>query len=413
LCEISNEYEIIFNTESDDSHFFGYYGISPVSKCGKYLLAHRANFEGRSITSSDFVEIGYYNIVNKQWFSIDISYAFNWQEGSMLQWLAGSKEVEFVYNVIENGRLFSKTFSIITGDYKINPCHVYACSPQSNHSAVISYTSISKNRASYGYVKSFSECINLNPLSISILNHDKGELVEILSRLTLEECLGRELSSKSYIQHFYWSPDGTKALFYLREKRGRSFDSCLIAISTKGEILNTYIENELSHITWRDDDSFIVFCRPITFRDNRFFELFFDYSKRLAIAIFGLTVSKKTKINSIRKIHRYGYYLYNIFGNSSPVSRFSAEDRDGHPSYIGIDKFISDTYQDSLNYRELYSYKLDDRSSSIIGRFYSPFNNCDYRCDLHPRYIQGFNWICIDSAHSGKRQIYLIAPIQR
>ncbi|MBC7289368.1 MAG: hypothetical protein H5T86_15270, partial [Armatimonadetes bacterium] len=44
-----------------------------------------------------------------------------------------------------------------------------------------------------------------------------------------------------------------------------------------------------------------------------------------------------------------------------------------------------------------------------IGRFFSPPElSGEIRCDLHPRWNRAGDKVCIDSAHTGVRQMYVL-----
>ena len=82
---------------------------------------------------------------------------------------------------------------------------------------------------------------------------------------------------------------------------------------------------------------------------------------------------------------------------------------DGHPSFSHDGRYmLSDTYALEDQYRYLYLYDLKKDSVKEIGKFFSPFNNCGYRSDLHPRFSPDEKKIVIDSAHNGRHGMLLI-----
>ena len=78
---------VMFSTPADHSHFFGYYHESPLSADGCYLLAHRVTFDGREVDAADRAEVGLFDLRDGSWRTLGSTAAFNWQQGSMLQWL--------------------------------------------------------------------------------------------------------------------------------------------------------------------------------------------------------------------------------------------------------------------------------------------------------------------------------------
>jgi hypothetical protein len=54
-------------------------------------------------------------------------------------------------------------------------------------------------------------------------------------------------------------------------------------------------------------------------------------------------------------------------------------------------------------------FRPEDGTLVTIGRFYSPPGLAeDIRCDLHPRWNRDGTQVCVDSAHEGERQMYVI-----
>lgn len=99
---------IVFKTpENELAEWFGYYNYDPLDSSHDRLLVHRANFDGRHITETDIVEIGYYNINSGEWTSLGKTDSFNWQQGSMLQWLPSDCD-KVIYNLSDN-----KNYSLV------------------------------------------------------------------------------------------------------------------------------------------------------------------------------------------------------------------------------------------------------------------------------------------------------------
>jgi hypothetical protein len=83
---------------------------------------------------------------------------------------------------------------------------------------------------------------------------------------------------------------------------------------------------------------------------------------------------------------------------------------DGHCSYSPDRQWLmTDTYPDDEHKRTLILYHLESGTRIDIGRFYSPpALTGPIRCDLHPRWSRDGQQVCIDSAHEGDRQMYVI-----
>jgi hypothetical protein len=88
---------------------------------------------------------------------------------------------------------------------------------------------------------------------------------------------------------------------------------------------------------------------------------------------------------------------------------------DGHCSYSPDRRWIlTDTYPDARRRRTLILYNVERKQRVDVGSFYSPPEldvgpYAEMRCDLHPRWSRDGRAVCIDSAHEGLRQMYVLA----
>lgn len=84
----------------------------------------------------------------------------------------------------------------------------------------------------------------------------------------------------------------------------------------------------------------------------------------------------------------------------------------GHMTYSPVDKrwLLTDTYPDPVtNERVLILFDVDNNGRHDVGSFYAdPALTKDNRCDLHPRWSQDGQRVCINSMHQHERQMYEI-----
>jgi Tol biopolymer transport system component len=82
----------------------------------------------------------------------------------------------------------------------------------------------------------------------------------------------------------------------------------------------------------------------------------------------------------------------------------------GHCTYLPGSKFIlNDTYPDHERNQNPYLYEVATGRRTPLGAFHSPNRYTgEWRCDTHPRFSPDGKNVCIDSAHDGGRQMYLI-----
>jgi len=84
--------------------------------------------------------------------------------------------------------------------------------------------------------------------------------------------------------------------------------------------------------------------------------------------------------------------------------------KDGHCSYSPDRRWLmTDESDPEAKGRRVVLIRLSDEMRFDIGSFYSlPHLKGDVRCDLHPRWSRTGRQVCIDAAHEGTRQIYVI-----
>ena len=84
---------------------------------------------------------------------------------------------------------------------------------------------------------------------------------------------------------------------------------------------------------------------------------------------------------------------------------------DGHPTFNpnNQDIFISDTYEQEDNHRELFLFNINTNNKVDIDRLYSmkEYDNSAIRCDLHPKWSYDGKYISIDTVNDGVRGIYI------
>lgn len=104
------------------------------------------------------------------------------------------------------------------------------------------------------------------------------------------------------------------------------------------------------------------------------------------------------------------FHLYDDQTSTRAVIGGDVLTRDGHCTYHpGGEWILTDTYPDKDRMQTLMLYRPRDGKLVELGRFYLPrVPAAEFRCDLHPRWSRDGRFVCIDSMHSGTRQMYLL-----
>jgi len=127
-----------------------------------------------------------------------------------------------------------------------------------------------------------------------------------------------------------------------------------------------------------------------------------------------IKIIRKLKPGLKSKITSEYYKLYDVSNTPKELKGIgkSIITSDGHPMFHPTNKnlFVNDTYPEPDQKQTLMLFDIDKNKRTDLQRFEVPdkFIDFDLKCDLHPRFSRTGKYICIDSAHSGKRQVYIL-----
>lgn len=355
-----------------DETFFGYYDKSPVNSTNKWLLAHRSSIPTRTPPDPNHpVEILLKSLTSGSTIVVDKSQAYNWQQGSRLQWLSDNT---FIYNnwCRSDQKYISKIFDINSNTFKTIPWPIYDCTDK--FALSLDFKHLDKFRPEYGYRAhlpvpdgnyasefgltqidleraSFRELINLNDIAKNNPKFDRS-------------------SDFHKINHIMICPNQQQAMFLHRWfKDGQKYDGLAIIDLHSGNLRFLKTGLMVSHCCWLDD--------------NRIFGYF--------------------ESNTGTR----GYHIINIddsYTNTIPSSSIQHLG-DGHPTHHkGL--IIIDTYPSRNGMQELWLVDTNSYFTKKIGSVLHPIAYFgETRCDLHPRWSRDGNSIFIDTVMNGSRQL--------
>jgi hypothetical protein len=417
--KLNQKVSVDFQTPKDESFKFGYYNYNPISADGTKLLAHKINFEGRLPQENDAVEVGFFDLKTSKWIPLQTSKAFNWQQCSMLQWLGPDFNDRIIFNDYEEGKFISRIINVHTKESKTICKAIYAVHPSGEYSISLNFERCSFTRA-YSYAPKVDEYWkDISPeedviIKVDLLNNTFKKIIS-LDRVIKNSKLPIE-SSKHWFEHIMLNKSGSRFAFYHRYETERGFVTrCLTANSDGSEIWNLPLSDTelISHLGWSNDEDFVVYTRP----QSKFKSLWVGKP------------NKKIKDNLVRKVYRLlikpiipefvkkkvipiatSYYL-NVKDKKGRMGKIeiSPKGMDGHPSFLNSGNYmLTDTYADLNNERHLLLHDLVNNKTIKIGSFFSHYNNCNWRADLHPRFNSEENKIIIDLNLDGNTQIMVI-----
>lgn len=415
--QLSPFLKIVFSTPDKKSIFFGYYNYSPISRDGMKVLAHRSRFEGRMPTANDQVEIGYYHLVENEWYPVAESKAFNWQQGTMLQWLGPDYNNKFIYNDAEDNRFVSHIIDIENKNIKTVPHPIYGVDPKGEFSISLKFERCYWTRA-YNYFSVIDEKWKQNIPSgdgIFKVNLKTGKIQRIISIQDIVELSGGSDTFQHWFEHIMLNPTGNRFAFYHRYGSINEFHTIPYTADIYGKnIWQHPLKNgdRFSHLGWKDETSYVIFTIPENKRINAWKKYkYANDRKRSMIELYRRYVKpliprKITKSIINPKSH---YALTEDQNGIIEVMDSPLLKRDGHPSFTKNGRFmLTDTYENEKGYRDLLLYDLYKKRVVILGTFYSTYNSCGWRADLHPRFSYDERFIIIDSSHNGHHQMIVL-----
>jgi len=416
VMELSDFVALAFQSPEAESFFYGYYNTPQLNQDGDKLLCQKASFEDRMPNGEDECEIGYFSIPEGRWHPLSKSKAFNWQQGSNLQWIGPDFNSRFIFNDREGEKFVARIFSLVTYEIKTLSFPSYAITPDGKFSLGIDYRRAFWTRAySYAGIEdpAFKESINKED-GLFRMNLETDEVHQCFSLQDWLEAKGESIiaENKYWIEHPTLSLGGDYVFVYHRYGDANNFKTeGVILNSASGEVLHEVklkgLEN-FTHIGWSKDDHIAMYITP---QKSISMHLMEPESSGMAFRISLAIYRKVVKPFMPRKLMQQvtainSFYRYYDFQNGDHEDlKYPEFTIDGHPSFTKDGAYmLTDTYQDGESYRHLYLLRRADGKVFHLGKFYSHVNNMGWRADLHPRFSMDDQQIIIDCNLSGYHQ---------
>lgn len=371
-------------TDGERHSFYGYYDNSAFSGNDRYHLIHRVSFCDRLQKPGDIAEIGMIDLESGSYTPLAETTAWNFQQGSMLQWNPASPDDEIIYNVTGQGQYCAAVQNVRTSQVRYTEYPIASVAPVGNIALGINFGRMFDFRPGYGYADlqdPYREELHPDQDGVFVIDllTGAGRLVLSLDEIwAFIKPIFQTQEAKLTINHITFNTDGTRFLFLARwtpPQRQRHVTALLTA-NADGSGLRCLSTDVLqSHYHWRDARKFVMFGGG----------------------------------PQGDQLYEYEDIQAEAAGSTDPVAIDPAYFlRDGHCSYSPNRRWmLYDSYPDRDRMRHLYVYDLLRRRGTTLGSYYSPPSIAgDIRCDLHPRWNRAGTMITFDSAHEGHRHVY-------
>ncbi|HDQ43901.1 MAG TPA: hypothetical protein ENN17_00180 [bacterium] len=359
-----------------EGFFFGFHDKCPWSADNRFLLAHHCGDAPLRMPQPDeSVEVGYFSGEDHTRFQpIGTTLSWNWQMGSMLQWVGKTSDI--IFNDVEGAQNVAR---IVTdqGDHVATLTRpVTAVSPDGKNALSYSFERLRIGAPGYEYANGQeAEAFDRIPQNdglyrISINDQKIWKLFSVADIVELNptSCMK---DAYHFFSHCQFSPSGKRFVFYHRWllSTGRLRSRMISSDLDGGRLYIFPTAGMVSHMCWRDDEDILAYANTNEFGDQYY--LFKDNED-----------------------------VFQVFGKG----QFKT---DGHPQFSNDGRYIlTDTYPDRFRRQSLLVYDMErDLLTTVMQLRISLIYRYDVRCDFHPRWNRNSTMICFDSAHSGKRSL--------
>jgi hypothetical protein len=361
-------------------HFFGYYDKSPWNTTGTRLLCHQTAFTDRPPSEEDAATIGMVHLDDGNRFeSIAKTWAWNFQQGAMLRWHPAAPNQKILYNDRRNHRFVAIEVDLETREERVFERPVYAVTPDGRTAFSLNFSRLQDYRRGYGYPGVPDPWRGIQaPEDDGVHRMDletgTSTLLVSLAQLAALNPRPEMANTVHWVNHLQTSPTGRRVAFLHRWRIGEhDWGSRLYCLGIEGDNLRCLLDGGMvSHYDWRDDNTILVWARDQNHGD-RFLWVDID------VLVRGTFAEESVKT-------------------------------DGHCSFSPDRSWVlNDTYPDEYNMRTLMVLRSKDEKRINLARLFAPPEiRGELRCDLHPRWRRDGRQVCIDSLHSGHRQVYIV-----
>ena len=379
-------------TFAPGNHWFAYYDKLECDPSQRYALAMRVDFEGRSPTDKDIIEIGMVDLLdNCKWTKLGVSRAWGWQQGCQLQFIPQS-DSEVIWNDREGDKFVARILDVKTGKIRVLPRAIYALSPDGKWAVTVDYSRVNDMRPGYGYKGIPDPCAAANvPADSGIWKVDlkTGEskmIVSIADAVAVPDEFDKSFSeAKHWFNHLLVSPDSKRFIFLNRwrysdaertkmNKDGGGYKTRMFTADADGKdlrVIDPY--NHTSHFIWEGNSRVLAWTTIPPF----------------GAGFFSIADSAQKDVRQVGK----GIMTCN-----------------GHQTFLkNPDWILCDTYPDAESFQTVYLYNVKTGKRRDIAKLYSPIAyRGEWRCDTHPRATPDGRHVIVDSPHNGGRQLYIM-----
>lgn len=257
------------NTDISVESFFGYYDKCPDNSLGTYSIFQKVDhFQTSKKPSSEYeVSIVLKNNSKNEEYIIHKTSAYNWQQGTKLQWISEDK---FIFNDYDkqNDKFRAIIYNLSKKEYTYIDDPIYDTHNEA-FALTLSFERLHLLRPDYGYRNKDIKLSDMNYTDDGIFHIDfslneKTLLISLDSLIKLNPTVSMENATHK-VNHIMISPVGDKFMFMHRwlSKNGKRYDRLLVSDIKGKEIKVIADDGMVSHCCWVDNTTIIgYFSHP-------------------------------------------------------------------------------------------------------------------------------------------------------
>lgn len=369
-------------TKEDGYYFFGYYDTPAWSWNDRYHLCHKVAFCDRLPLAEDRAELGFIDLRNNNFIVIGETTAWNFQQGSMLQWHPAYPQDTVIYNSRNGSAYEGVVLNLTTGKSHQLERPVANVDPTGRYAVSINFPRMYDFRPGYGYAGESDPYANVpHPQDdgiylIDLLTGISRQTISLQQIWEFTKAYFQGEDRKILINHITFNADGSRLVALVRcfPDKDKLWKTAVVTMNMDGSDLFLLADyGYASHYHWRDREYLTIHAGEM--ETNPEGEQLYVWK------------DKTREVQAIDKL----FFL-----------------KDGHCSYSPDRRLmLYDSYPDADSYRHLYIYNLHTKKGMKLASYYSqPDLDGDIRCDLHPRWNRQGTFISFDSTHEGQRHVY-------
>ena len=363
-------------TPEQEHFFFGYYDNPAWNAGERYHLCQQVAFWDRLPAADDVARLGMIRLSDRRFTPFAETTAWNFQQGTMLQWHPRAPNDEVIFNRCVDGRFIGVIRNVHTGAERRLSRPVTNVAPTGAQALSVNFSRLFDFRPGYGYSNMpdpFSAVPAPDDDGVFLIDLATGESRLIISLAEIARLLPAVLhDGKLCVNHLTFNTDGSRFVMLARTfpdaDRPWWHTELFTADLSGGDVYRLPGHGAASHYHWRDAEHLLIYS---------------DAGGKMEL------------------------YLLTDHTQHAEALDPAFFTRDGHCSYSPDRKWLLYDSYPINNYRYLYLYDLEQQRPITLGAFYcSPLIAEDIRCDLHPRWSRSGAAISFDSIHEGFRGVY-------